>query len=52
MDDEYKEVDFFQYCPTCKHKDINEVEDPCNECMDEGWNVESHKPVRWEENGK
>ena len=37
----YKEVFFNVYCPTCKHKDIKETdiytddakEEPCNECL-------------------
>ncbi len=46
---DYKEVYFDQYCNTCKHKDLDEKFDPCNECLDEPVNLESHKPVKWEE---
>ena len=44
----YMEVDFEKYCQTCKYKDLYEKFDPCNECLDEGYNSESTKPVRWE----
>lgn len=40
-----KEVYFNQYCPKCKHKDVPETEDPCNECLTETTNEYSHKPV-------
>lgn len=42
------EVDFDVYCKTCKHKDTPEVKDPCNECLDQCWNEETRKPVKWE----
>lgn len=47
--DDYKEVYFDQYCKTCKHKDLHESEEPCNECLTIPANIQSHKPVRWEE---
>lgn len=43
------EVDFKQYCKTCKYCDIPEKCDPCCECLDYGYNTESHKPVNWKE---
>ena len=43
-----KIVDFKNYCKTCKHKDVDEVKDPCNECLDNPVNDNSHKPVRYE----
>lgn len=49
MEEILKEVYFDQYCKSCKHKDLAETDDPCCECLDEGSNVESHKPVRYEE---
>ena len=48
MDNEYKIVKFHEYCETCKHKDINEVKDPCNECLDNPGNLYSTKPVKYE----
>lgn len=45
----YKEVRFDIYCPKCKHKETNEEDDPCNGCLDECVNENSHKPVNFEE---
>lgn len=47
MQYDYKEVYFDQYCKTCKHKDVDEVKDPCNECLGEPCNLHSHKPVNY-----
>lgn len=47
MDNEYIEVDFEKYCKTCRYKDINEWEDPCNECLEHGMNIQSSKPTEW-----
>ena len=47
--DGMKEVYFDKYCPTCKHQDLRETEDPCFDCLDEPVNQYSHKPVYFEE---
>lgn len=47
-DNEFKEVYFHQYCEKCKHKDKEEIEDPCYECLDNPVNSYSHKPVNFE----
>lgn len=44
-----KEVRFDIYCKTCKHWEKEESEDPCWDCLDQGWNEDSHKPIKWEE---
>ena len=49
MENQYKLVDFKKYCETCKHKNISEVEDPCNECLDNGGNLNSERPINYEE---
>lgn len=49
MENQYKLVDFKKYCETCKHKNVKETEDPCNDCLAHGANVNSEKPVRYEE---
>jgi hypothetical protein len=41
-------VDFGEHCPKCKHLALKENEPPCDECMEEGTNFETSKPVRWE----
>lgn len=42
-----KEVYFDEYCPTCKHYEKSESEDPCYDCLEDGWNEDSHKPTKW-----
>ena len=50
--DEYKEVDFKQYCKICKHWEKDVSEDPCFDCLAEPANLNSHKPVKFEASGK
>lgn len=47
--DGMKIVEFDKYCKTCRHEKKKETEEPCYECLMEGENVNSHKPVKWEE---
>lgn len=49
MVNDYEEVLFDQYCPSCKHGPKKEEEHPCVECLDEPLNLHSHKPTKWEE---
>ena len=50
MDQEsQKEVYFHKYCETCKHKDLKEKEEPCEECLEYPTNTDSHKPVKYEQ---
>ena len=49
MNEDYKEAYFDQYCKSCKHEKLEEKFDPCNECLANGYNLNSHKPVCWEE---
>lgn len=49
MDTMYKEVEFAKYCETCKHKSLKESEDPCYDCLHEPVNLNSRKPIKWEE---
>ena len=44
-----KEVYFNQYCQTCKHETKSESDIPCDNCLEEPSNEDSHKPVYWEE---
>ena len=50
MENKQKEVFFWEYCKTCKHYSTPETDDPCNECLGEPANENSHKPVYWEGN--
>ena len=52
MHTDTKLVDFDKYCPNCKHWTTESTEDPCNECLTTPVNVESHKPVNFEEKVK
>lgn len=49
MEDSYKEVYFDEYCKTCANEKKKEDEEPCDECLSEPVNLDSHKPVRWKE---
>ena len=45
----YKEVYFHEYCKKCKHKDLKDIEEPCDECLSEPTNWNTHRPVKYEE---
>lgn len=45
---EEKEVYFGQYCKSCKHHGLEESKDPCNDCLAEPGNTNSHKPMNYE----
>ena len=44
-----KEVYFSLYCHQCANKDVDETEDPCNDCLAHPFNQWSHKPVYFKE---
>ena len=52
MENQYKLVNFKKYCETCEHKNVNEVKDPCNECLENPANLNSEKPVCYKEKKK
>ena len=43
-----KEVRFDIYCPKCVHYEKTPAEDPCWDCLNQGWNTDSHKPICYE----
>lgn len=43
-----KEVYFDKWCRSCKHCDKGEDQDPCWDCLEQGWNLDSHRPIFWE----
>ena len=47
-----KIVNYDIYCQTCKYKDLDGIEEPCNECLDNPVNEDSKKPVKYEEEKK
>lgn len=44
----YQEVRFMDYCKTCKFKNLKDSDEPCNECLSNSVNENSHKPVKYE----
>lgn len=43
-----KEVNFNRWCRRCKHRRLPENEEPCEECLTNPVNYDSHKPVKFE----
>lgn len=48
-DYDYKEVYYYEYCKKCKYWEKADLEEPCNECLDNFMNLHSHKPINFEE---
>jgi hypothetical protein len=44
-----KEVFFDVYCPRCEYKNRPESANPCWDCLESPVNVDSHKPLYFEE---
>lgn len=49
MQIETKEVYFNEYCKLCKNQSLAEHEDPCHDCLNTPSNINSHKPVNFED---
>ena len=49
---DYKEVYFYEYCETCRYKNTNDDEYPCDKCLSETVNLHSHKPVKYQKKKK
>lgn len=47
--EDYKIVEFDKYCDTCVHKDVSEDDEPCFCCLLSPVNLNSIKPVNYEE---
>ena len=47
-----KIVYYNEYCKSCKHKNLPETEEPCDTCLENPVNEDSHRPVMWEEGKK
>ena len=47
MENNQKEAWFWMYCKHCKYSKTPESEDPCDECLVEGANENSHKPINY-----
>jgi hypothetical protein len=44
-----KEVYFSEWCNKCKHAKDEEWKDPCNTCLAEPYNYDTHRPTKYEE---
>lgn len=44
-----KEVNFYEWCERCKWSDLDETEEPCRDCLELPWNIDSHKPHFYKE---
>lgn len=42
-------VYFGRYCKSCKHEKLEENEPPCDECLEHPVNLNSHKPINYED---
>lgn len=47
-----KFVEYHRYCLYCKYRDTKQDEEPCNECLTEPVNEDSHKPVKFKDTRK
>ena len=48
----YKEVYFHEYCKKCEYRKVSNDDEPCNECLGEPVNWNTHKPVKYKEKKK
>ena len=49
MDENFKHINFENWCPSCIHED-EEESDPykaCNDCLSEGARVNTQKPLKY-----
>lgn len=49
MDEHMKIVNYCVYCNKCKHSELPGTEEPCEECLTSPVNVNSKKPIKYEE---
>ena len=52
MEDNMKIVFFDEYCPSCKYREVHEIDDPCNECLHIGGRENTHVPEKYEKKVK
>ena len=49
MEEQVKEVRFDIYCEKCKYQNLSEQDDPCWDCLNQGYNFDTHRPINFEE---
>ena len=47
-----KEVFYDKFCHKCVHEKLAENEEPCCDCLNEPGNVDSHRPIYFEQKGE
>ena len=52
MTNNYKEVYFDEYCYKCAWKESDPADLPCDDCLGTPMNIDSHKPIHFEEKEK
>lgn len=45
-------VDYNKYCKICKHRNLEEFRDPCNDCLDNPVMAGTKIPMHYEEDEK
>lgn len=45
-------VDFYSHCRLCKYIDLDDSEDPCDECLANPVNMNSERPIHYEPSTK
>lgn len=43
-----REVEYWNYCDTCKYKDLDDTQEPCNECLGNPITENTSKPIKYE----
>ena len=49
MIDDLKIVEYDKFCQNCKYKKTTANDEPCEECLSNPVNINTHKPVNYEE---
>lgn len=44
-----KEAYFYLYCPRCAYSSLSESADPCDDCLAQPVNEDSHRPLYFKE---
>ena len=44
-----KEVFYSEYCLRCEHYPKSDQEEPCDSCLEQPFNYDSHKPINFKE---
>lgn len=42
-----REVNYHKFCSTCENAKKSENDDPCFDCLTQGWNYHSEKPINY-----